>query len=89
MIQLFIYIYIFSDYFPLHVIINTCCLSILYKIVCICFSHTPNFPSYLPFPLVTKEIQPVHPKGDQSWVFTGRTAVEAETPGLWAPDMKS
>ena len=30
-----------------------------------------------------------HPKGDQSWVFTGRTAVEAETPGLWAPDMKS
>ena len=29
------------------------------------------------------EIQPVHPKGDQSWVFTGRTDVEAETPILW------
>ena len=35
-----------------------------------------------------KEIQPVHPKGDQSWVFTGRTYVEAETPILWAPDAK-
>ena len=36
-----------------------------------------------------KEIQPVHPKGDQSWVFTGRTDVEAETPILWSPDVKS
>ena len=36
-----------------------------------------------------KEIQPVHPKGDQSWVFVGRTDVEAETPILWPPDMKS
>ena len=35
-----------------------------------------------------KEIQPVHPKGDQSWVFTGRTDVEAETPILWPPDAK-
>ena len=34
-------------------------------------------------PLNYKEIQPVHPKGDQSWVFTGRTDVEAETPILW------
>ena len=33
------------------------------------------------------EIQPVHPKGDQSWVFTGRTDVEAETPVLWPPDV--
>ena len=33
-----------------------------------------------------KEIQPVHPKGDQSWVFIGRTDVEAETPILWPPD---
>ena len=40
-------------------------------------------------PLDCKEIQPVHPKGDQSWVFIGRTDVEAETPILWAPDMKS
>ena len=36
-----------------------------------------------------KEIQPVHPKGDQSWVFTGRTDVEAEAPILWPPDAKS
>ena len=34
-------------------------------------------------PLNSKEIQPVHPKGDQSWMFTGRTDVEAETPILW------
>ena len=37
-------------------------------------------------PLDCKEIQPVHPNGDQSWVFTGRTDVEAETPVLWPPD---
>ena len=36
-----------------------------------------------------KEIQPVHPKGDQSWVFTGRTDVEAETPILRPPDAKT
>ena len=36
-----------------------------------------------------KKIQPVHPKGDQSWVFIGRTDVEAETPILWPPDVKS
>ena len=36
-----------------------------------------------------KEIQPVHPKGDQSWVFVGRTDVEAETPILWLPDAKN
>ena len=40
-------------------------------------------------PLDCKEIQPVHPKGDQSWVFTGRTDVEAETPILWPSDAKS
>ena len=40
-------------------------------------------------PLVTKEIEPVHPKGDQSWVFIGRTDVEAETPILWPHDAKS
>ena len=39
-------------------------------------------------PLDFKEIQPVHPKGDQSWVFIGRTDVEAETAKLWAPDVK-
>ena len=40
-------------------------------------------------PLDCKEIQPGHPKGDHSWVFTGRTDVEAETPILWPPDPKS
>ena len=40
-------------------------------------------------PLDCKEIQPVHPKGDQFWVFIGRTDVEAETPILWPPDAKN
>ena len=40
-------------------------------------------------PLDCKEIQPVHPKGDQFWVFIGRTDAEAETPILWPPDAKS
>ena len=40
-------------------------------------------------PLDWKEIQPVHPKGDQSWVLTGMTDVEAETPILWPPHAKS
>ena len=40
-------------------------------------------------PLHSKEIQPVNPKGDQSWVFIGRTDVEAETPLLWPPDVKN
>ena len=40
-------------------------------------------------PLDYKEIQQVHPKGDQSWVFIGRTDVEAETSIFWPPDVKS
>ena len=40
-------------------------------------------------PLDWKEIQPVHPKGDQSWVFIGSTDAEAETPILWPPHAKS
>ena len=40
-------------------------------------------------PLDCKEIQPVHPKGDQSWIFIGRTEAEAETPILWPPDVKN
>ena len=40
-------------------------------------------------PLDHKKIQPIHPKGDQSWVFVGRTDVEAETPILWPPDVKN
>ena len=39
-------------------------------------------------PLDCKEIQQVHPKGDQSWLFIGRIDVEAEAPVLWPPDMK-
>ena len=39
--------------------------------------------------LDSKEIQPVHPKGNHSWILTGRTDVEAETPILWPPDVKS
>ena len=40
-------------------------------------------------PLDCKAIQPVHPKGDQSWVYIGRTDAEAETPILWPPDAKN
>ena len=47
------------------------------------------FKMTLEHPLDCREIQPVHPKEDQSWVFIGRTDVEAETPTLWPPDTKS
>ena len=40
-------------------------------------------------PLDCKEIQPVHPKGNQSWIFIGRTDVETEIPILWPPDVKN
>ena len=40
-------------------------------------------------PWTAKEIQPVRPKGDQSWIFIGRTDAEAETPVLWPPDVKN
>ena len=40
-------------------------------------------------PLDSKEFQPVHTKGNQSWIFTGRTDAEAETPILWPPDAKN
>ena len=40
-------------------------------------------------PLDFKEIQLVHPKGNQSWIFIGRTDIEAETPILWSPDAKN
>ena len=43
----------------------------------------------LPSPLDCKEIQPVHPKGNQSWIFTGRNDAEAETPILCLPDVKN
>ena len=53
-----------------------------------CF-WTPVLEKTLENPLDSKEIQPVHPKGDQSWVFIGRTDAEAETPILWPPDAKN
>ena len=40
-------------------------------------------------PLDCKEIQPVHPKGDQSWIFIGRTDAESEAPKLWSPDVNN
>ena len=40
-------------------------------------------------PLDCKEIQPIHPKGDQSWMFIGRTDAKAETPIRWPPDVKN
>ena len=40
-------------------------------------------------PLDSKEIQSVHPKGNQSWIFIGRTDAEAEAPLLWPPDVKN
>ena len=53
-----------------------------------CF-WTVVFEKTLESPLDCKEIQPVHPKGDQSWVFIGMTDAEAETPILWPPHVKS
>ena len=50
---------------------------------------TVVFEKTLESPLDCKEIQPVHPKGDQSWVFIGGTDDEAETPVFWPPDVKS
>ena len=52
-----------------------------------CF-WTVVFEKTLESPLDYKEIEPVHPKGDQSWVFIGRTDVETETPIFWPPDVK-
>ena len=50
---------------------------------------TVVFKKTLESPLDFKEIQQVHPKGNQSWIFIGRTDVEAETPMLWPPDAKN
>ena len=54
-----------------------------------CCFWTVMLEKTLESPLDCKEIQPVHPKGDQSWVFFGRNDIEAETPILWPPDEKS
>ena len=53
-----------------------------------CF-WTVGLEKTLESPLDCKEIQPVHPKGNQSWIFIGKTDTEAETPILWPPDAKS
>ena len=58
------------------------------KAECWCF-WTVVLEKTLESPLDCKEIQPVHPKGNQSWIFIGRTNVEAETPILWPPDEKN
>ena len=62
-------------------------LVVLYGREC-CFC-TVVLEKTLESPLDCKEIQPVHSKGDQSWVFIGRTVVEAETPIFCSPDMKN
>ena len=53
-----------------------------------CF-WTVVFEKTLESPLDCKEIQPVHPKGNQSWIFIGRTDAEADAPILWPPDAKN
>ena len=53
------------------------------------FFQTTVLKKTLESPLDCKDIPPVHPKGDQSWVFIGRADVEAETPILWPSDVKS
>ena len=63
-----------------------------YKEICALknwFFWTVVLEKTLESPLDCKEIQPDHPKGDQSWVIIGRTDVEAETPILWLPHAKS
>ena len=51
--------------------------------------RTDAFEKTLESPLDCKEIKPVHPKGDQSWMFIGRTDAEAKAPILWPPDTKN
>ena len=53
------------------------------------FSRAVVLEKTLESPLDSKEIQPVNPKGNQSWIFFGRTEPEAETPILWPPDAKT
>ena len=53
------------------------------------FIHIAEFNFVMAYPLDCKEIQPVHPKGNQPWDFFGRNDAEAETPVLWPPHAKS
>ena len=59
------------------------------KVVELMLSKCGVLEKTLESPLDCKEIQPVHSKGEQSWVFTGRTDAKAETPILWPPNVKS
>ena len=60
-------------------------LSYFYNIL----EHLTVLEKTLESPFYCKDIKPVNPKGDQSWVFIGRTDAEAEAPILWPPDAKS
>ena len=53
------------------------------------FELWPKLEKTFDSPLDCKEIQPVHPKGNQSWIFIGRTDAEAETSTFWPPDVKN
>ena len=57
-------------------------------IICEDLRKTVVLEKTLESPFDCKEIQPVHPKGDKSWVFIGRTDAETETPVLWLPHVK-
>ena len=69
------------------------CRQILYQLKPLvtknCCFWTVVLEKTLESPLDCKEIKPIHPKGNQSWIFTGRTDAVAETPILWPPDMKN
>ena len=71
---------------------HVCMRELDYKESCVpkswCF-WTVVLEKTLESPLDCKEVQLVHPKGDQSWIFIGRTDAEAETPILWPPDVKN
>ena len=71
--------------------LNWLCLQVYVNVITMSFFcfWTVVLEKTLESPLDCKEIQPVYPKGDQSWVFTGRTDAEAETPILWPPHAKS
>ena len=64
-------------------------LSILIVLFEVLFASYSMSEKTLESPLDCKEIQQVHPKGDKSWVFIGKTNAKAETPILWPPHVKS
>ena len=78
-------IHYFYGYITFHGVVTLMVIHILFfiKLVILLLEKT------LESPLDCKEIQPVHPEGDQSWVFIERTDAEAETPILWPPHAKS